>query len=303
MAIKDLFKKKKKEEERGTREWTPPIPDLPPVDVPKLEEKPEVTRGDGAIFTSSATGKPSGIEMPSGETYLGLKPEEVAFIQERAGLQNLPIISEEARKLKKVTPLAEQVGAIPPAGEVTPDVLSYEQAAKSALGLTAAGVVGGAATGAAAGLLGGPAAPVTVPVASAIGAIIGGLSTFIGGFRGNLKTQRKDMLSGESANVRKQEQNMLKLIMDVNRGGDPVRNLGFFNDQLALINENHERLKLETSDDLSRWLGEDGHTQLERYEVFYSSGGMRDILTAQMQDAILNPDPNKVLISLETIED
>jgi len=293
-SIFDPFKKKKKKEQELTATPKPaPTPAPPPKE-------------DGGVFTSSVTGKPSGIEMPDGKTYLGLKPEDVAFIQEREGLvgeKALPVISEVAAQKARLTPFAEQVGVTPPIGEVSPDELSYEQAAKSALGLTAAGVVGGAATGAAAGLIGGPAAPVTVPAAAIIGAVVGGLSTFIGGFRGNLKTQRKDMLAGESANIRKQEQNMLKLVMDVNRGGDPVRNLGYFNDQMALINENHERLKLETSDSLSKWLGEDGHTQLERYEVFYSPGGMRDILVAQMQDAILNPDPNKILTSLSDIED
>ena len=45
-------------------------------------------------------------------------------------------------------------------------------------------------------------------------------------------------------------------------------------------------------------LGEDGKRQMEKYEVFYSAGGMRDILVMQMQQAILNPDPNKQLMGL-----
>ena len=199
--------------------------------------------------------------------------------------------------------LAQQVGQVPEVGEIPmlpTDIISLEQAAKSALALTLAGVAGGAAVGAVGGA---PIGGVGAVPGAIIGAIVGGLSTFIGGFRANLESQRKDMQAGESANLRKQEQNMLKIVMNVNRGGDPVQSLGFFNSQMSLIDENYARLKMKTSDDLSLWLGLDGHPQMERYEVFYSAGGMHDILTAQMQEAILNPDPNRILIGLADIEE
>ncbi len=159
------------------------------------------------------------------------------------------------------------------------DVMSYEQAWKSAL----AGAGIGAAAGVGLGLFTGGVA--SIPLA-----ILGAIGGFATGFFSNIGAQRADMLKGESANVRKQEQNMLKLVMDVNRGGDPARNLEFFNSQMALISENFARLHMKSNDELSLWLGDDGHIQLERYEVFYSPGGMRDILTAQMRDALANPN-------------
>ena len=198
--------------------------------------------------------------------------------------------------------LAQQVGQVGEVGRITPDdiakmtpeqlkqfqagipenptdILSYEQAWKSALAGAGIGATGGVAVG----LFTGGTASIPLGVLGAIGG-------FATGFFSNLAAQRADMLKGESANVRKQEQNMLKLVMDVNRGGDPTRNLEMFNSQMNLIGENYARLHMKSNDELSLWLGDDGHIQLERYEVFYSAGGMRDILEAQMRDALANPN-------------
>ena len=266
--------------------------EMGPSKPPSIVEK-EVER-TGGTYVSSKTGKPSGIELPGGRTLLGLSPQEVKEIKQREDLMDIPTIAEAAQA-EQIQKLAGGVGATGPIGTPTADEISYEQAAKSALGLTAAGIAGGAATGAAAGLIGGPAAPVTVPVAAAIGGIVGGVNTFVAAFRGNIKAQRGDILSGESANIRKQEQNLLKIVMDTNQGGDPQRNLGYFNEQLSIIDQNHANLKLQTTDSLSFWLGEDGHVELERYATFNTPGGMRDILIGQMQQALLTPDPSKIV--------
>ena len=277
-------KKKKKEEETVVT----PSPVTPPQITP-----PPVIPPTGGTYTDPRTGRVSGIELPDGRTFLGLSPKEVASIQQKEKITDMPTI-QEAAQLERTKELAGQVGQVPPPGAPIADILDYEQAAKSALGLTAAGIAGGAATGAAAGLIGGPAAPITVPAAAAIGGVVGGVSTFVAGFRSNLKTQRKDMLTGEAANIRKIESNMLKHIMNVDKGGDPYEWLDMFNEQMSIANENYERLNLETTDDLSLWLGEDGKTQMEKYEIFYSPGGGRDLLNLQMQEAIRSPNPNRV---------
>ena len=260
-----IDKRKKKEEEVIVK--------------PKAPKTPAVIKDKGTPIEETFIKK--------GGEFFRVGEREKAELMRRGKLtpeEALPIQAETRAEQ------ARQVGQVEPVTDIPmlpTDVLSYGQAAKSALGLTAAGVAGGAAVGAVGGA---PIGGVGAIPGAIIGATVGGISTFIGGFRANLKQQRKDMLSGESANIRKQEQNMLKLVMDVNRGGDPARNLEYFNDQLTLVDENHARLKLKTTDDLSLWLGEDGHTQMERYEVFNSSGGMRDILISQMRDAIRNPN-------------
>jgi len=267
--------------------------EMGPSKPPSIVEK-EVER-TGGTYVSSKTGKPSGIELPRGRTFLGLSPQEVKEIKQREDLMDIPTIAEAAQA-EQIQKLAGGVGATGPIGTPTADKISYEQAAKSALGLTAAGIAGGAVTGAAAGLL--PAAAtagISVPLGAVIGGAVGGVSTFVAGFRGNIKAQRGDILSGESANIRKQEQNLLKIVMDTNQGGDPQRNLGYFNEQLSIIDQNHANLKLQTTDSLSFWLGEDGHVELERYATFNTPGGMRDILIGQMQQALLTPDPSKIV--------
>ena len=87
---------------------------------------------------------------------------------------------------------------------------------------------------------------------------------------------------------------MLKHIMNVDKGGDPYAWLEMFNEQLAISDESWTRLELETTDDLSLWLGEDGHTQLEKFEIFNSDGGARETLELQMQEAIRSPNPNRI---------
>ncbi len=187
--------------------------------------------------------------------------------------------------------LAGQVGVIPQPLGVEQDPLSYAQAVKSGLASAIPGVAGGAVVG---GAVGAPVGGIGAVPGAIGGAVAGGVSAFLAGFRGNLKTQRKDMLAGESSNIRKIESNMLKHIMNVDRGGNPSEWLEMFNEQLSLADESHSRLKLETSDDLSLWLGEDGHTQLEKFQTFNSPGGMRETLIRQMEEAIVKPNPNRV---------
>jgi len=226
-----------------------------------------------------------------------ITPEIEGAIETRTRIaEGKPSLEEE----EKINYLAEQVGKVQLTGDIEKDKLSYAQAIKSALASTSAGVAGGAVVGAA----GGAAAAGIGAVPGAIGgAALGGLSGFISGFRSNLKTQRADMLKGEASNLLKQEQNLLKLVSNTNQGGDAMKNLDYFNEQLSLIGENYERLKLESMDKPSFWLGEDAKRQMEKFEVFYTEGGMRDILTMQMQQAILNPNPNKVLMGIESIQE
>ena len=270
------------------------VQELPRADVPPIQLPAAAPPAAGGFVptTVKQEGRPVGFIERGGEQFV-LPRLEIEELGRRGKLRPGETLAEQAEARKQAEAkirqeeLARQAGVIPPVTDIPmlpTDVLSFEQAAKSALASTGTGAAVGAGLAGAA-LATGVGAPLA-PFILIGGAIVG----FVAGFRANLKTQRADMLSGEAANVRKQEQNMLKLVMDVNRGGDPARNLEFFNSQLSLVSENYARLHLKSNDELSLWLGEDGHTQLERYELFYSTGGMRDILTSQMGDAIRNPN-------------
>lgn len=245
-----------------------------------------------------------------GQTFVGLSPQEVRDITLREDLRKGTVEGglkagadiRAAQQLSEAQVLAQAVGDVQLIGDVKKDKFSIEQAIKSALASASAGLLGGAALGAAGGAIAtAPAGGIgAIPGAVAIGGA-GAVGGFITGFRSNLKTQRADMLKGEAINLRKQESNMLRLVSEVHRGGDPISSLDLFNEQDALIAQNYARLQLETTDSESLWLGEDGKVQLEKFESYYTSS--REVLIFMMQNAILRPDPLRVIPTVEEFEE
>lgn len=258
-----------------------------PVKKPRPLEPSGVGPTDIGFYTDPKTGVTE-FAGPGAAKERELQAEALGISEQER------VATRAAARAEELTPaIISEIGKIKLIGDIEKDKLSYEQAIKSALATAGAGAVGTATVAGAAGLVAGPAAPVTVPVAAGLGAIAGAVGGFLLGFKSNLQAQRKDMLKGEAANLMKQEQNMLKLIMETNKYGNYPVTLTYFNAQMSLAQENYGRLKAETTDDLSLWLGEDGHKQLEKYETFYSEGGMRDILVMQMNNAVAAPDPSK----------
>jgi len=208
--------------------------------------------------------------------------------------------AKEAESRPDIDKIAsEAIANVQITGDVEKDKLSYEQAFKSALSTAGVSAASAATIAGGAALLS-PAAPAAPLIAAGAAGVVG-VAGFIAAFRSNLKTQRTDMVKGESQNLMKTEQNMLKQVMLMNQlprlGGstdDLVEIKTMFDEQMALTDENHERLILETNDDLSKWLGEDGHKQLEKYENFNNPGGMREILIKQMTLAINSPDLGRI---------
>ena len=280
--------------DRNTRKCVPAQSrdDRPP---PK-QEQPTQDR-----ILRNPQGEVTGIELSDGRTFFGLDRGEVGqIVENRRQKREIPegaIGATEAAEAEgeqeRVLAIAQQIGKNLAAQGIEVDPVSLEQAIKSGLAAAATGAVGGAAIGTVTG--GGVG---SIPAATGL-AIVGAVGGFLAGFRSNLATQRKDMLAGESSNLRKMEANLRIIVQAVDEGADPTEQLSFFNDQLSLIDEAHARLKLETSDDLSLWLGEDGHKQLEKFETFNTGtggrAGTRDILIDDMQRAILNPNPNRQL--------
>lgn len=259
------FRKKKKKKTTVAA----PEPEPKPISKPAPRLATEEERFELAAGRAKAAGIKPPILTPEGQF---VYPEEPPTIEELA--------------------MAKEVGKLGPSKPIFKDILDIEQAKKSALAATVGGVAGGTAVGLIAG-----AGVASIPLA-----VLGGVAGFINAYKSNLKTQRKDMLSGEATNLEKISSNLIKLVRNTNAGSKPSKMLELFNAQLSIIDESHSRLKMETSDDLSKWLGEDGKQQLEKFETFYSRGGLREILIIAMQDAILNPDPNKILADLESFE-
>jgi len=286
-----------------------PIPAPAPV-IPPLQpiEKPKPT--DVQVFTDVNTGKPTGVTLPDGRTYFDTNYKDINEMVARQQAKQLPAGAVSAFETGKQTliqrqgeELAKTVGQFNP---LTPEQnnLNYAQAARAGTTNIIPYAAGAAATGAAAGLLGGPAAPVTVPLFAGIGAAAGGVSGFTTGFIGNLKSQYDENLNLKTGDLSTGTKALRVLVTDTNRGGDRARNKELFDYQLSLIDQSYEELKMETSgsDGLTKWLGKDGRAQLQKFENFYSVGGMRDYWINEMQQALLNPDPNKALLNISDLE-
>lgn len=273
-----------------------------PTPAPKEEEKLKKPR----VFRDK-NGKATGVELPDGRVFLGLSPDEVENVltleskdEERFPRTTASIEEKELLKTKDLrtqlgTLLAAKIGEIQPTGDVEQDKLNYSEAFLSAFDELAIG----AGSGLAAGLIGGPVSPVT----STILGIGGGVVGYAKGVQSNIRTQKVDLMKGEAQNLMKSEQNLLKAVMLVNQGGDPTIALNMFNEQLSLISEAHANLEGLTSDFLADWVGEDGHKQLEKFKNFYSKGGMKEIVSAQMSLALRNPDPTRNELILEQIQE
>ena len=293
-------KKKKKEEEKNKEEVKTPTPITKPTPT-----QPQVLRGEGGRIT--------GVISPTGKHYPNIGAKEVkGLIANWSGKLATPAgaveasdvrAQEQQQEFKEL--LTQNLGAIQSTGDVERDKISYEQAWKSALAGTAtspatlAGV--GTAGAALATGIGAPAAPFL----AAGGVVVG----FISEMKKNIKEQRGDIIAGEAQNLRKNEANLLRSVMMVKQAQTPEEMIEIregFDQQLALMDEDYSRLQLETNADLTKWLGQDGHPQLERYLTFNAEGGTRDTLVLQMKQAINNPsliDSMALSAQISTLEE
>jgi hypothetical protein len=188
---------------------------------------------------------------------------------------------------------SQQLGAI---NTFTPEQfnpVSIGQALKEGLVQGGTGAAAGAGVGAATGLVTGGA--LSIPAAAVIGAI-GGIGGFIKGTMQSLKRQTKENVAGEFSNLRQARINLKAIISDTNQGGDPIENMVIFQQQLDIIDESYAKLKLI---DQKKPLGEDDTVEMAKFEMFYTAGGARQYLVNEMQQAVYNPNPSKILNTIE----
>lgn len=265
--------------------------------VPEEEAKAGAL-GREQEFIDPRTGRPSGITTPSGKTFLGLSPEEVALVkqqQEGVGGQQSSAIQN----------LIKQIGLTP---EITPEQLAAEleklnipanlkSAMAGILAETAAGAAVGAGTGLTAGLI---AAPLTgglsVPVATSLGALTGGTAAAIRSVKNELKAEAKEDVAASNAEFVGARKAMKRVVSDVNqRYIDPSEGVRIFNLNVAKINKVERQLKELTRDNLRDYLS-DGSTQYAKILEFNSAGGEGETLRLSLAGAIEKPDPSKVYI-------
>ena len=325
--LKELFnipEKKVTLEEHMRRQAQPIVP--PVLDKPK---PPQTGVTQPEVLTKEGTGKQAGITLPGetpgqkyfgpqgeitreqymamggtpGRTFLGLSPKDVAGVAAgEAAKTEMPfgaISAQEGAAIREQQLLAGQVGITGQAGPGVIPQLSQRQALQSAFSLALAGAIGGAAVGAAGGaVVGGIGA---IPGAIG-GAIVGAVGSFLTAYRGNLKAQQAGELTAKKTEARQLVTNMRNAVTVTNTDpGTMLENLEYFNTNYMLMRQKYADLQAMKYDDKARWLGEDTTKEMVRYELFFMKDGTGDILITQMKAAMVAPDPNKILLSVNEL--
>lgn len=281
------------------------MPQINFTDVSKKPVEPEVKLQNPEIFKSSETGRLSGIEVPNGNTYLGLGPEEVNKIAEsesqKAAIPEGTALAGTTKNTIQQQQTIQKLMQLTQQGLLTSNELDVIAGAnpdlKEALGAgvvsAAPGIVAGAVTGATVGALGGPIGIVG-------GAIIGGIGSFLIGLRGNLKAQQSGEFAADQTALTKGERYLRGLITDTNQNPqNAAENIALFYQTLNLIDAAHAKTYKDSQENLNRFLGNDGTPQLAKFETFDAT--MRQYYISQFTSALNKPNPNQILLSAEDL--
>lgn len=268
----------------------------------------------GTIETfSNAQGRASGVSLPTGETYLGLNPNDVNQIaageaQRVARPENSAPIgtagaeAQRQQRNKQLMQMAQQ-------GLLTPQQLDTIQQTDINWGqaLTAGtlgnlpsvltNVVAGAGAGATGGALIGGAAGLGIgAVPGAIGGgIIGGTAGLIkgiwGGTQANIKSQQKGEIAATKDVLNAARTNMKALTMIVSK--DPTKAeeaIQLYYNQLSQVQKAQRKLQRETEGNLNSFM-EDGTQDLSDFELFLQPGGYAEIQLMRLQQAVNKGQP------------
>lgn len=266
-----------------------PAPAPSPVLTPVFgkQDAPKKPVGDSNIEPGNIGGRQVRFIDKGNGRVLVTTPKEARGLQQTTKGQEggLPQVTPQELDRQQVAQnLINQIGQ-PGELPATGQDLSQEQALKSGVAGIIPNVIGGAAAGATIGAAGGP---VGVGIGAAAGLAIG----FYRSYSGNLKSQIGDNISAKRVVLREADQNLREIVNYVETGGDVATALQDFNMQLALIDQAHANLYLDTQSDLNLFQGQDGTVELARFKAFNAAGGAREQYIRDMQVALLNPTGN-----------
>ena len=275
----------------GERISQGPIQPLEPV-----EERRILTPDERGRIAATA---PEGYAVDKyGNLFDSRSPEAIAQAKEDIGRFEAggPTELSESRRVEvaqEQQQLAGQVGQFQQL-PVSPEGLDFGEAATTGLtdaiprALTIAGgaAVAGASVGSIAGTAGAPAtAGLSIPAGAAIGASVGFVGSLSASILSDFKEQRRNM--NEDPAVILQDGKTALGKWATMAASDPA-NSGFyinnFNNQLALIDQAHRQVKLDTSRDVL--LFERSADLLADFETFYLPGEERDQVIAEMKLAL-----------------
>jgi hypothetical protein len=288
---------------------------LPKQETQKTEAKtPPVNPAKGTVetFSSSETGRASGVVTPDGRTFLGLSPDDVNTIaQGEAQRVARPINSapvgtaqneaQRQARLQQLMQLGEQ-------GILTPQELQAIQESPIDWGqaLTAGAsnvpsLLTRAGAGAAAGFV--ATAPINAALAgTGIGAIpagviagasalVGAISAIWSGTQSNIKSQQRGEIGASQDVLTQARTNMRSLAVVAAKDPSKAEEaLQLYYQQLGQVQRAQRKIQMETRGNLNKFM-EDGTDILSDFELFLQPGGYADIQLIRLQQAIQSGQP------------
>ena len=289
--------------------------------------KPIKDGGGLDVFKDVETGRLSGFQRGD-KTFLGGSPEQTTrAVTKEALKQELPIggqaeavLEKQRQELQnKGVDLATSVGATPSEdilnqlqSQISAGEVSYVGALASAVPGIIPDLLTGAATGAGLALIAGQAGPqiaipeevVTVPTAAIIVGVVNAVKGFYSDFVSDVARQKSELIETPIRAISETKPILGEIINAQNANPEnAVSNKQEFDNQLAFIDLEYERLKDLTDDNLNVFLGDTGINQMQEFEVFYVLDGERDRLVEDMVLALANPDPARIRPTAITIDD
>lgn len=278
-----------------------PITDKIRADKEAATLKPELQQPE--VFKDVNSGQPSGITLPDGRTFIGIKPQQVQQLADTEKKKQLPEGTspvgtaqaqlEAGLQGQQLQGQVGQFGQLP----VSPTGLDYEQAITQGIVGAIPRALGLAVAGAGAGLTTGGVVGSVVPGAgTAAGAVAGGIIGAAGGFVSGIASsmisdfrgQRRDTVNAQKRVLDEGKQTMKDWATLAE--ADPAnkaRYLAEYNKVAAQIDQAYRQMKLDTDNDLAKF--EAAIPDLAEFEAFYSAGGERDALDQEMRQALLTP--------------
>lgn len=269
----------------------------------KRFEFQEIDEGDNVVVTT-----------PEGESFF-ISRRDLETFQKQAQKRGLPAVSGEQAEFErkqaeflkgrseKALELFRQFQGQP----LPPDVLAtlkpheideYQSLTSSLIsgGITVAGGAAGALIGGA--FTGGIAAVGGAAIGAGAGAFV--VSKILGNVQANIKEQVSDYLKASAIPLKTIQTNLQRYITSNNQGGNSIENTQLFYNDLEFLKQEWEILKLDVRE-YKNYVGEDGHQQLVKYEIFFERTLPR--LEQDLQSSIINPNPNKILLSALDLEE
>lgn len=289
----------------------PQIQEIPKANIPKgnIEYAPITNEPNKFAVTNSEGNMFFGLNKEDLNKFAGQQEQKYATPQNAAPMGTAQNTLDTQVRNQQLMQMAQQ-------GLLTPQELQAVQGANIDVGQAVGaggigvlpGVLGGLGTAAGATLLGAAAsggmAGLTAGSFLGPGALVtaglGAVAGFLFAMRSNIKSQQSEEFAADKLALTTGQKYLRGLITDTNKNPQNApENIALFYQTLNMIDAAHAKTWKDSQEDLNKFLGNDGTTELARFETFDNT--MRQYYIQQFQTALAAPNPNQILITAEDL--